>query len=512
MVLVTQNVGLLAQQADFTDKDFDSLRLRLQSLIRSVFPDWTDFNVANFGNLLIEAFAFVGDVITFYQDNQALETRWVTATQRRNLLHLTRMISFEPNSNSAATADLSITVAGAIGDVFFEAGEVIASTEEVTDPIAFQLLSDFTFDPVLSPNPFTSVFENSETVDELFEATGLPFQEVRLTQVPFIDDTLIIAAQNGVYTEVEDFLSSESSDRHFRVEVDQNDRAIVIFPDGIQGQIPSGTIEFIYKIGGGKAGEVEAGTITKFEQSFADEFGNPVTVTVTNAEKASGGQDRQNVKQIQEAAPLSLRALTRSVAREDFEINALRLAGVARALMLTSNEDTISENTGILFIIPTGGGFPTQALKDQVLGQFIGADAPFPSTLTFTVLVQDPVFLTINVAAVVFLAQGVTATDARTEIEDALEAFFELENEDGTTNTDIDFGFNLKSSDGTPSNEIAWSDVHNLVRDLPSLRKVDPGPIGFTLNGVRDDVAIKVREFPVLGTVSLINGETGLAL
>ena len=37
-----------------TDKDFDSLRLRLQSLVRLVFLDWTDFNVANFGNVLVE--------------------------------------------------------------------------------------------------------------------------------------------------------------------------------------------------------------------------------------------------------------------------------------------------------------------------------------------------------------------------------------------------------------------------------------------------------------------------
>ena len=512
MVLVASNIGLLAEQADFTDKDFDALRLRLQSLIRSVFPDWTDFNIANFGNLLIEAFAFVGGVITFYQDNQALETRWVTATQRRNLLHLTDLIGFRPNTTAAATVDLSVTVTGAVGDVVFKAGEVIASTEEVTDPISFQLLADFTFIPATSPNPFTASFENSETVDELFEATGLPFQEVRLTQTPFIDATLAITAQNGVYTEVDDFLASESTDLHFRTEVDQNDRVTVIFPDGNQGQIPVGTIEFIYKVGGGKAGEVEAGTITKLEQSFADEFGNAVTVTVTNAIKASGGQDRQNVKQIQEAAPLSLRALTRSVAREDFEINALRLAGVARALMLTSNEDAIPENTGILFIIPTSGGLPSSTLKAQVLAQFIGDDPPFPSTLTFDVLVQDPVFLTINVSAVVFLAQAITATVARTAIETALADFFALQNADGTTNTKVDFGFNLKSADGTPADEIAWSDVHNIVRDLPEIRKVDPSTIGFLLNGLRDNVTIARREFPILGTVSLINGATGLAL
>jgi predicted phage baseplate assembly protein len=423
------------------------------------------------------------------------------------------MINFSPTTTAAAQVDLTLTITGAVGKVLFEAGEVIASTQEVTDPILFQLLADITFDPALSTDPLTGVtFENSETVDELFEATGLPFQEARLAQTPFIDTSLVIAAQNGAFTEVDDFLASTATDKHFRVEVDQNDRATVIFPDGIQGQIPTGTIEFTYNIGGGKAGEVELGTVTKLDRSFADEFGNAVTVTVTNPAKASGGQDRQNVKQIQEAAPLSLRALTRSVAREDFEINALRLAGVARALMLTSNEDSIPENTGVLFPIPTGGGLPTQALKDLVLAQFIGVDPPFPSTLTFTVLVQDPVFLTVNVSAVVFLAQGVTPATARTAINTALTDFFELQNEDGTTNTNIDFGFNLKKVDGTPADEIAWSNVHNIVRDLPEVRKVDPGPIGFLLNGLRDDLAIERREFPVLGTVSLINGATGLAL
>ena len=58
-------MALLAQASDFTDRDFDALRLRLQSLVRSVFPEWTDFNVANFGNLLLELYAFVGDVLGF---------------------------------------------------------------------------------------------------------------------------------------------------------------------------------------------------------------------------------------------------------------------------------------------------------------------------------------------------------------------------------------------------------------------------------------------------------------
>ena len=64
-------MSLITPSLDYTDRDFYSLRLRLQGLIRSVFPDWTDFNTATFGNILLELYAFVGDTLHFYQDGQA---------------------------------------------------------------------------------------------------------------------------------------------------------------------------------------------------------------------------------------------------------------------------------------------------------------------------------------------------------------------------------------------------------------------------------------------------------
>ena len=73
-------MAVLPPSVDYTDKDFDALRVRLMALVQSVFPDWSDFSVASFGNVLLEMYAFVGDVVTFYLDNQARESRLVTAT------------------------------------------------------------------------------------------------------------------------------------------------------------------------------------------------------------------------------------------------------------------------------------------------------------------------------------------------------------------------------------------------------------------------------------------------
>ena len=141
--------------------------------------------------------------------------------------------------------------------------------------------------------------------------------------------------------------------------------------------------------GGGSAGNVDAERSAVIEGAFKDAYGNAVQVSVRNPAPATGGTDRQTVASARLLAPESLRALTRTVARKDFEINARRLSGVARALMLTSNEDpTIAENTGILYVIPQSqapGAIPTPALKNLVLQQVTEV---YPCTLTFQVSVQ----------------------------------------------------------------------------------------------------------------------------
>lgn len=504
-------VGILSPATDYSDKDSIALRARIQSLIQSVFPDWTDYNVANFGNMLVEAFSFVGGVLTYYQDNQAGETRWGTATQRRNLINLAKMIGFKPASAKASTVDETFTVvSGGVGKVVLPKGSVCQTTS-ATSPIKFQTLADLiTIAAGANPRSVTSSIENSETHEDLFDANGLPGQQCRLSLTPYIDATTAVGAGNGLYTEVTDLLSSGPNDLHYVVQVDQNDRATIGFGDGVNGSLPTGTIDIKYKIGGGDAGNVEPGTIKILPQAFSDEFGNPVTIAITNAAKASGGTNRQTVQQIQRLAPLAVRARNRSVAKDDFEINALTISQVARALCLSSDQDSgVPENTGILFIVPQGGGLPSQVLKDLVL---LTVTQTFPSTLTFVVLVQNPLYLPINFSAVVFPRQGVTGVQARADIVAALSAYFAVSNADGTPNPKVDFGFNIKNALGQPQGSIAYSDLFDIIKDVTSIRKIGDGPTDYLVNGTRLDVPIANNQFPTLGTVSLVNGDTGAPL
>jgi predicted phage baseplate assembly protein len=335
-----------------------------------VFPDWTDFHVASFGNLLLELYAFTGEIVTFYLESQARESRLTTATQRKNVIALAKLLGYTLAGARAATADIEFRLLAPLAaDVTIPAGTVVR-TQEVVSPVRFQLLAPVTIARGANPPVATDTVEHSESHEELFESTSLAHQALPLTHAPFLDGSAQIFAGNGTFAEVESFLDSGSGDLHFSVVVDQNDRATLRFGDGLQGTIPTGTIRAFYKTGGGPEGNVDAERIVVIEGTYADAFGNPVQVAVMNPEPAAGGTPRQSIASARVLAPASLRTLSRTVSREDFENNARKLPEIARALMLTSNEDTtIGENSGILFVIPHGGGMPSQALKDKVLHQ-----------------------------------------------------------------------------------------------------------------------------------------------
>jgi len=500
-------VAVLPPSVDYTDKDFDALRVRLTALVRSVFPDWSDFSVASFGNVLLEMYAFVGDVVTFYLDNQARESRLVTATQRKNVIALARMLGYQLHGAQAATAEITFSLARPpTADVVLPAGTVVR-TQEVTEPVRFQLLADVLIPAGADPPELLRVVESSESRTQLFDARGLADLDIVLDHTPYLDGSAAVSAANGDYVAVDSLLGSGPNDRHFVVLVDQNDRATIRFGNGTSGAPPTGTVEITYKTGGGAGGNVEAGSLVVIEGAFTDVHGHPVQISVTNAEPATGGADRQSVASAKLLAPESLRTLTRTVTREDFEINARRVPGVARALMLTSNEDaSIDENAGILYVIPEGGGLPTPALKNAVLAQVTDV---YPHTLTFQIAVQSPVYKNVDVEARVYLRQGFAKATVRDRIKANLEAMFQGSEADGTPNPLVDFGFNIKDAGGNPVGEIAWSDVFNVIRDTDGVRKIGDRHGDLKLNGLPADIKLGIKEFPLLGTVALTDGDTG---
>lgn len=497
---------ILGRSIDYTDKDFDSLRARLLSMLRQQFPDWTDDSVANFGTLLLELWCFVGDVLGFYMDNAAAEAFIGTAQLRSSLVNLSKLLGYVPAGRAAAQADVTFTLASVpVGNVTIPEGTLVR-TSGAGQVLEFRLLADVVIAAASDPPTEVGTVEHSVLHTTTTSASGLASQRIVLGSIPFVR-VVSVTASNGIYTKVANFLSSRPDDKHYTVTVDGQDRATLAFGDGENGELPTGTITIIYTSGGGTQGNVATGTLSKVAGSFVDDLANPVSVSCSNAAAASGGANHETTESIRANAPESIRVLTRAVAREDYEIGARTKTNgqVARALLLTADQDiAVPENTGYLFVVPTGGGLPSTALKDEVEAVFETPyeDGGLPKTVTFKLIALDPVYLPINIFAVVYLAAGAVGSVVAAEIRSALEDFFALTLADGSPNPEIDFGF---ASDG----ELPLSTIHNVVRDVVGVRKIGDKLTEFLINDQHKDVALALREFPMLGTVTLINGATG---
>ncbi len=507
---------ILPASFDYTDKDFLSIRTRVFDLIRSVYPTWSDEAVANFGNVLVESYAWILDVLMFYQDQQAREGRIAFVQLRRNMIALCKLIGYELDPAVAATVDVTLTISNPTalsGMVTPSATPVVVQTEAITDPVKGELQGSVFFDLAAGEISKTFAWEHSITQSPYVVASNnRADQEIVVPFGPFLwgSDEISTPTQ-GTFTRVDSFFNSGPTDLHYRLQIDQNDRATVIFGDGKNGAIPVGSITIRYKTGGGIYGNVEPGSLVKVVNKFTDAFGHTAYLTATNAVKAENGTPREEVEAARVNAPESTRVLNRTVAREDYEINAKRVPGVGRALMLTSNETSIiGENRGKLFVVPTTGGVPSSLLLQQVTDMLtLPPPNGYPHTLTFTLEVLPPVYKKVNVGATIWLRDGFVPSAVKAAIDAALEDYFEPMLSSGAPNPNVDFGYYYKDQDGVPAGEIPWSDVFDVISAVAGVRKLEHT---LQLNGVVDDVVIANWEFPEYGTLVVINGATAGAI
>lgn len=495
-------MALLPLNLDYTDKDFASLRTRLFALIASVFPDWTDREVSNFGNILVELFAFTGDVLTFYQDNQAKESRLSDAVVRSNVLALAKMLNYVPKNNAAASAEVLVTLNTVpVNDVFLPAGTRYRTPASAGSLIFEQVFSSF-IGAGQDPPQVISTVVNRQLVEETFYSNNLPNQRFVLSSTPFVDNLIVITALNGDYTQVDNFLGSLANSRDFLISFDDVGRAIITFGDGVNGEIPAGNIDVSYAKGGGSNGNVDANTITIIDSTLTDVQGNTLVATATNPTAASGGADRETTAAIKQNAPPSTKVTDRTVALDDYEIGAEGVVGVARALMVTSDQVVgIAENRGFLYVVPEGGGLPTEALKQAVLEELT---VTRPNTITFNLNVVDPQYLGVDISVTAYFASGQNPRVVATALLSAYSSYFSISNADGTKNELVKFG--LKYGDDT---KLPLSDLFCVAEATTGVRKIGARDVDFTINGAHEDLALTYAQFPFLNSLIVRNGETG---
>jgi hypothetical protein len=87
----------------YINRDFSDFRARLIEYARTYFPQtYNDFSATSPGMMFMEQAAYVGDVLSFYLDNQFQETFVQYAQQTNNVFELAYMFGYKPKTTGVA--------------------------------------------------------------------------------------------------------------------------------------------------------------------------------------------------------------------------------------------------------------------------------------------------------------------------------------------------------------------------------------------------------------------------
>ena len=102
----------MAQERDikYINREFTDFKDQLVQYAKNYFPDtYNDFSPTSPGTMFIEMAAYVGDVLSFYQDTQIQETYLQYAKDPGNLYNLAYMLGYKPKVSTVSEAELTVS-------------------------------------------------------------------------------------------------------------------------------------------------------------------------------------------------------------------------------------------------------------------------------------------------------------------------------------------------------------------------------------------------------------------
>jgi hypothetical protein len=418
----------------------------MYDLIPSKLPQWKDFkNEADFGNVLLELFAQMGDILSYYQDRVANESFLGTARTRRSVIEHLRLIGYRLATAVPAAASLRVVVPGTVSAVVtVKRGDAFATKSLKTTP---SVRFEYTQDASLTID-FSTIAADQKTGKKTFD--GLMVEEGRLIQTEVLGTSdgsanqrfvlahaglilrpiaaaqqtsrdVVLLTQLGLTIDPwnlqETLAFSRAGQKDYAIEINDADQATVIFGDNVFGAIPpsGAVIQVTYRVGGGLSGNVTAGSIQTI-------VGAPqlalLGATVSNPNPASGGSDRESIESAVQHAPAVFRSLKRAVTAADYEALALSFKGVGKVQASGTGWNTVT-----LYVAPSGGGNVSDVLEANLKAYF--EDKRMVSQI---VEVQDVHYVHVFVTAEVGVQSYYVSAEVQAKVHQAAAALLAFDN------------------------------------------------------------------------------------
>jgi hypothetical protein len=328
-------------------------------------------------------------------------------------------------------------------------------------------------------------------------STGLPDQSFQVTKSNFIDGSMEVQVDAVLWTEVDNFLSSQPNDEHYVVTLTDDNAAIIEFGDGITGKVPPlgvNNIDATYRYGAETNGNTGAESIT------VDKTGVSFVSSLTNPRPAQGWSQAdtasdESLAQAKVLGPASLRVIHTALSPTDV-ITVTRTfqndEGARPFSRAQAFEEGFGPKTLELVVVIKGGGQATQEQLDDLSLHFNGDMFAQPPIQGHYVSNQQVTAVNFTQRPINIDASVTSSSVTSEQIVNALAKVFQPEalKSDGVT---YEWEFGAK----VPVTRI----VHEIYATDDSITDV-------TLNLPVGDVFLTKRELPILGTANIIVSAT----
>jgi hypothetical protein len=379
----------------YTSRDYGRLRTDMITRLQKAVPEW-EMNESSFEVILLELFAYVGDIINFGVDRMAAEAYLATAVLRESVLNLAALFGYSPAPQTAAKGSVTFNKVPGAGDVYIPSGTQLYAQESANRSIIFETDVDHVME---SDTEVVAVTEGVTVLHEdVGRSSGTERQLFPLFNKNVIKDSVIVYTKDGHIDSVTNeptlvewepvprMFDAVSTDRAFTTVLDEYGYTYIRFGDGVSGVIPPAGVPIIvtYRFGVGAAGNVGAGAIRSLV--MGGELMGQIA-SVYNVAAMNGGSDPETIESMRRNIPRSLRALERAVTLEDHESLALDIGGVGK-----SSASATTPSSVLLAVAPFGGGAASTELKYEV-DTYVTNRTMIGTSVT----IIDPVYVPINI-------------------------------------------------------------------------------------------------------------------
>lgn len=382
------------------DRTFEELRADAIEFVRNRDGAWNDLGDGDPGTLLLEAFAYLTDMLIFRLNR-------VPNKARREFLELMG-VQIRPPAAAYTELRFERPEEDTRGEVTIPAGTQVRADDSASrTPIVFTTTTSGTIE---AGETSTSIMAyNCETIagELLGSSNGEPDQQFRLRAAPAVkaaddrsdlfigvelDDSQMADRPEAISFDgrgyelwelVESFAGLDPTVKAVRVDPTSGlvsfapavrrptDHGVEEHPVSLAAIPAAGrSIRAWYRRGGGSSGNVQAHTLATIDGQGRS---LPDNISVTNPGRASGGSDGETTAEAMRRGPEMFHEPRRAITADDFEALATAQPGVARVRATTEAEHWAHAKPGTveLRLVPDIGGAASPSV-----GQLVDAENP----------------------------------------------------------------------------------------------------------------------------------------